>query len=241
MTASSSPVHFWACLPMGLIAFTQTISQWPADETQNTKSSICKPHLTLHWECPCFLAAVRQHHDNHDQRHHCSQHKACAGSDVQAGQQVGKTPPAFDPFCMCLLRFDGCTCCRFALWLHSAGSDLLSLDFQYALGICSQDPDSFLCQGLLCDAADESFVPSSDFQTPLNLKFQNCLSDQLTTLTSCHPPHPQRSIWLGKETIVFFLIMKDVPYRIRLLRLCKIAFSNNEVTVLWSEPQKPFV
>lgn len=106
MTSSSSPVHFWACPPMGLIAFTQTISQWPADETQNTKSSICKPHLTLHWECPCFLAAVRQHHDNHDQRHHCSQHKACAGSDVQAGQQVGKTPPAFDPFCMCLLGFD---------------------------------------------------------------------------------------------------------------------------------------
>lgn len=100
---NSSLDHFLACPPTGLTAFAQIISQWPAGETQNTNSSICKPHPTQH--CLCFLAAVRQLHDNRDQRPHCGQRKACAGSDVQAGQQVGKAHTAFDPFCMCLLGF----------------------------------------------------------------------------------------------------------------------------------------
>lgn len=118
--ANSSLACFLACPPVGLIAFTQIISQWPAEETQNTNSSICKPHTVLHWECLCFLAAVRQHHDHHDQRPLCGQCKACAGSDVQAGQQVGKDHIASVPsarVCWVLC----CTCCRFALWLHSAG------------------------------------------------------------------------------------------------------------------------
>lgn len=103
--AKSKLAHFLACPPMGLMAFTQIICQWPADETQNTNSYICKPHPTLHWEHLCFLAAVRQHHDNCDQRPHCGQCKACVGSDVQAGQQVGKAHGALDPFCTCLLGF----------------------------------------------------------------------------------------------------------------------------------------
>lgn len=87
--------------------------------------------------------------------------------------------------------------CQSALWLHGAGSGLLSFGFQHAPSVHSQDPDSFLCQGLLYDAADESFVPSSDFQTPLDLKFQNCLSDQLTALTP--PPDKQGLFDLEKR------------------------------------------
>jgi len=87
--------------------------------------------------------------------------------------------------------------CQSALWLHSAGSGLLSLGFQRTPSVHSQDPDSFQCQGLLYNAADEFFVPSSDFQTPPDLKFQNCLSDQLTTLTP--PPDKQGLLNLEKR------------------------------------------
>lgn len=89
-----------------------------------------------------------------------------------------------------------CTCCRFAFWLHSAGSDLLSLGFPHALSIHSQDPDKLLCQGLLCDAAGESFVPSSGFQIPLNVKFQNFLLDQLNTLPTLPPPSQINKVYL---------------------------------------------
>ncbi|PKU41183.1 hypothetical protein llap_8512 [Limosa lapponica baueri] len=38
------------------------------------------------------------------------QRKACAGSGVQAGQQVGKAHAAFDPFRLCPLGFDAAHC-----------------------------------------------------------------------------------------------------------------------------------
>lgn len=89
--------------------------------------------------------------------------------------------------------------CLSALWLSSAGPGLLFLGFQHAPSVHSQDPNSLQCQGLLWKAAEESFVPNSDFQTPLDLKFQNCLLEQLTALTPHTSPDKQGLFDLEKR------------------------------------------
>lgn len=94
--------------------------------------------------------------------------------------------------------------CSSALWLSNAGPGLLFLGFQHAPSVHSQDPNSLLCQGLLWKAADESFVPSSDFQTPLDLKFQNCLLEQLTALTPHTSPDKQGLFDLEKRQLFSF-------------------------------------
>lgn len=63
---------------MGFSAFTQTFSQWLPNETQNTNSSVCKPHPSLQWVCPCSPAAVMQHHDSDGPVHSLCKQR-CAG------------------------------------------------------------------------------------------------------------------------------------------------------------------
>lgn len=127
MTANFSPAHFLVCPSMGLIAFTQIISQWPAEETHNTNSSICKPHPMLHWQCLRFLAAVRQHIIimTRDPTMAMQSHRQWCAVRA-AGRQSSHCLLSL------LLVSAGiwcCTCCRFALWLHGAGSSLLSSGF----------------------------------------------------------------------------------------------------------------
>lgn len=156
---------------------------------------------------------------------------AANAKPVQAGQQMGKAHTAFDPFCMCLLD----------LVLHMLQVCLLVLQcwvrsVVLRLSTCPEysQPGSWQVSvpRPLCDAAGESFVPSSGFQTPLNVKFQNCLLDQLNTVPILPSFSQINKVYLTWKRNNNFILYYE---RILLLRLCKIAFSNNEVTMLWSE------
>lgn len=159
-----------------------------------------KPILP-HSEYDCFLAAVMQHHDSHDQR------APCGLAQSQCRQQCAGRAAGWDnslSLWSLLLVPTGIWCARACTagflkcplapqgWVRSIVLRLSTCPK------CSQPgswqlslPGPFLwcCRWVL--------RPSSDFQTPLDLKFQNCLSDQLTTLIP--PPDKQGLFDLEKR------------------------------------------
>lgn len=111
MAADSSSAHFWACPPMGVPALTQTLSQWPPEETQNTNSSTWKPHPSSQCLCPCFLAAVKQHLD---QRVSCGPVQSLCRQWCAGRAASGESSRCLWSFLLVFAVIRGCAHCRFA-------------------------------------------------------------------------------------------------------------------------------